>query len=90
MKDVVENALKNRMFFGTSIWKGFGKGFGKVLGGQKPRFSHFFGCFFEAFFKLRFGKPKVAKKMPNMRPLTTFWDGPAECAASGERKREGS
>ena len=30
MKDVVENALKNRVFFGTSIWKGFGRGFGRV------------------------------------------------------------
>ena len=45
MKDVVENALKKRVFFGTSIWKRFGDGFGRVSGDQKPRFSHFFDIF---------------------------------------------
>ena len=68
------------------ILKGFGEGFGS----PKTSIFIFFRCFFEAFFKQRFGRAKIAKKVPNMRPLTTFWDGPAECAASGERKREGS
>ena len=82
--------MKNCMFFGTSILDGFWEGFGRVLGRQNPRFLHFFRCFFEAFFKQRFGKAKIAEKVPNIITLTTFWDGPAECAASGERLREGS
>ena len=32
----IENALKNRMFFGTSIWKAFWVDFGRVFGGQNP------------------------------------------------------
>ena len=90
MKNVVENAFKNRVFVGISILIAFLMDFGRVLGAQNPRFSHFFGCFFEAFFKQRFGKAKIAKKVPKIITLTTFWDGPAECAASGERKREAS
>ena len=33
MKDVVENVLKNRMFFRTSISEAFWKDFGRVSGG---------------------------------------------------------
>ena len=88
MKDVVENAIKNRMFFGTSIWKGFGEGFGRVLGGQKSRFSRFFRCFFEAKIQVRFGSQKNREKTRKKRPWKDFWVGPAECAASrGEKKR---
>ena len=64
LKDGFENAFKNHVFFGISIWKGFGEGFGRVLGGQNPRFSQFFRCFFEAFFKQRFGRAKNRKKRP--------------------------
>ena len=36
LKDGFENAFKNHVFFGISIWKGFGEGFGRVLGHQNP------------------------------------------------------
>ena len=83
MKDVVENALKNHVFFGASIWKGFGEGFGRVLGGRNPRFSHFFRHFFEANFKAFFGRLKNRKKERQPEVARRFWAGPAECARPG-------
>ena len=79
MKDVVENALKNHVFFGASIWKGFGRG----LAGQNPRFSRFFRCFFEANFKGFFGRLKNRKKWPTRRGGAYLEAGPAECAEPG-------
>ena len=84
-----QESMKNCMFFGTSILDGFWAGFGEVLAGQNPRFSHFFRCFFEAFFKQRFGRPKNRKKMATRRTVKDFWDGLAECAASGGEKKRG-
>ena len=66
MKDVVENALKNHVFFGMTIWKGFGEGFGIVLGGRKSRFSHIFRGFFEAKIEVRYGCQKNRKN--NTKP----------------------
>ena len=62
MKDVVENALKNHVFFGISILKGFWVDFERVLGGQNHRFSHFFRNFFDAKFTVQFGRQKIRRK----------------------------
>ena len=87
MKDVVENALKNRVFLETSIWKGFGEGVGRVLGGNKSRFSRFFPCFSKQKSKCVLEAKKLRKCEKNVT-LAEFRIGLAECAASrGEKKR---
>ena len=90
MKDVVENALKNRVFFGISILKGFWVDFERVLGGQNPRFSHFFRCFFEVIFEARLGRAKNRPKRPNKTEMVDFCLGiPVVPPPPGERQREG-
>ena len=89
MKDVVENAFKNHVFFGASIWKGFGEGFGRVLGGRNPRFSHFFRHFFEAKFRMQFGSAKNRKKRLTKTIRDQFGVAAAVCAALGGRKKDG-
>ena len=42
-----------------------------------------------AFLSMFFRSNKKRKKRTPKRARDSFWDGPAECAASGERKREG-
>ena len=90
MKDVVENTLKKRVFFGISILKGFWLDFGRVLGGQNPRFSHFFRCFFEVIFEARLGRAKNRPKRPNKTEMVHFclWI-PVVPPPPGERQREG-
>ena len=90
MKDVVENALKNRVFFGISILKGFWVDFGRVLGGRNPGFSYFFGCFFEVIFEARLGRAKNRPKRPNKTEMVEiWWRIPVIPPPPGERKREG-
>ena len=67
----MQKSMKNRMFFGTSILRGFCTRFGKIVEGQNPRFSHFFRCFFnlkpiknDIKSKLR----KIVKKARNLKP----------------------
>ena len=55
---IEQKSVKNRMFFGTSILKGFWARFGRGLGSQNHWFSHFFRCFFEVIFEARFGSQK--------------------------------
>ena len=50
--------MKNRMFFGASILRGFWEGFGRGLGGQNPGFSQFFREKTEAKNKKIFGRLK--------------------------------
>ena len=38
-KNIEQKSMKNRMFFGTSILKGFWEGFGRVLGGFGESFG---------------------------------------------------
>ena len=88
MKDVVENAPKNHMFFGISILKAFWVDFGRGLAAQNPRFSHFFRCFFEVNFEQRFRRPENRKKSFQQDGGYQFWDGSVEWLASwGEKKR---
>ena len=90
MKDVVENALKNRMFFGTSVLIGFWKGFGRGLESQNPRFLRFFRCFFEVVFEARSGRAKNRPKRPNKTEMVDFCLGiPVVPPPPGERQREG-
>ena len=75
LQQLTKKALTNRMFFGTSIWRGFGEGFGRVLGGQNHQFSHFFRCFFEAKFEARFRSAKNRPKRPNKAQKAQTWLG---------------
>ena len=72
LKDGFENAFKNHVFFGISIWKGFGEGFGRVLGHQNPRFSRFFRCFLEVIFEARSGGVKNRPERPPRAEIDTF------------------
>ena len=71
-KNIEQKSMKNRMFFGTSILKGFWKGFGRVLGSQNPRFSHIFRCFFDVIFQARFGRRKNREKMRKKQTFPLF------------------
>ena len=73
LQGLLKKALKSYMFFGTSIWKGFGVGFGRFLGGQNHRFSYFFRCFFEANFEQHFRRPKNRKKNGPRGRIPLFW-----------------
>ena len=88
-KKIEQKSMKNRMFFGTSILKGFWRGFGRVLGGRNPRFSHFFRHFFEAKFRMQFGSAKNRKKRRQNDLRLRFGVAAAVCAALGGRKKDG-
>ena len=90
MKDGIENAFKNHVCFGISIWKGFGEGFGRVLGHQNPRFSRFFRCFLEVIFEARSGGVRNRPEKPPSAEVALFClRFPVIPPPPGERKREG-
>ena len=61
-----------------------------ILGGQKPWFSHFLKCFWKANFKYHFKSQNMRVLNDENHRITPSWARLAECAAAGERKREGS
>ena len=89
LKDGIENAFKNHVCFGISIWKGFGEGFGRVLGHQNPRFSQFFRCFLEVIFEARSGGVKNRPEKPPSAEVALFCLRFPVIPPPGERKREG-
>ena len=90
MKDVVENALKNRPFFGTSIWICFGDGFAQFLRRQRPRFRIFFDDFSKQKSKCVLEVKKIEKKRATRGQRKIFGSARRNARPPGERKREGS
>ena len=82
--------MKNRMFFGTSILKGFWPRFGRGLGSQNHWFSHFFRCFFDAKFRLQLGRAKNRKKKPQSNRFPLLGARSAVVPSLLGREREGS
>ena len=90
MKDVVENALKNRPFFGTSILICFGDGFAQFLRRQRPRFRIFFDDFSKQKSKCVLEAKKNEKKCKKKLRWRIFGSARRNARPPGERKRQGS
>ena len=89
MKDVVENALKNHPFFGTSIWICFGDGFAQFLRRQRPRFRIFFDDFSKQKSKCVLEAKKNEKKCQKSFRWRIFGSARRNVRPAEETKREG-
>ena len=91
MEGLLKKTLKNHMFLGTSIWKGFGVGFGRFLAAQNVRFSHLFNVFLKPNLSCVSDRLKIEKKAVRQRPSGDFGLILAAvcgmCGLRGEKKR---
>ena len=87
MKKTEQKSMKNRMFFGTSILKGFWEGFGKGFGRPKSLIFALFSMFFRCHFTGAVGKAKKTTKMSQQDAESDFLElGSGDPQAPGERK----